>query len=30
VVAPEPSEFSLLVVGLTAIALVFRFSPRKA
>jgi hypothetical protein len=30
VVAPEPSAFSLLVVGLTAIALVFRFSPRKA
>jgi hypothetical protein len=29
VVAPEPSELSLLVVGLPAIALVFRFSPRK-
>jgi len=30
VVAPEPSEFSLLVVGLAVFALVFRFSPRKA
>ncbi len=29
VVAPEPSELSLLAVGLPAIALVFRFSSRK-